>query len=93
MRGTDLGIKIVLLVEEDGPQVIGFPRALATHDNGRALMEVLIDPVVPLEQPVHDVCVFEVDVHGIDGTEWFVFCDVGAYGIEQESILLTAEQS
>jgi hypothetical protein len=56
-------------------------------------MEVLIDPVVPLEQPVHDVCIFEVDVHGINGTEWFVFCDVGAYGIEQESILLTAEQS
>ena len=55
-------------------------------------MEVLIDPVVPLEQPVHDVCVFEIDVHRIDGTEWLVFCDVGAYGIEQEAIL-PAEQS
>jgi hypothetical protein len=55
-------------------------------------MQVLIDPIMPLEQPVHDIGIFRIDIHRIDWTEWLVFCNIRANGIEQEAILVAAEQ-
>jgi hypothetical protein len=48
---------------------------------------------VPLEQPVHDVGIFGINIYGIDWTEWLVFRNIRADGVEQEALLLAAEQS
>jgi hypothetical protein len=79
-----------LLVEEHSAEVIGFSRAFAPHDNGWSLVEVLIDPVMPLEQAIHDIGIFEVDIDRIDRTERFIFCNIRAECVEQCTFLLAA---
>jgi hypothetical protein len=49
-------------------------------------MQILVDPVVPLEQPVHHIHIFGIDIHRIDGTERFISGNVRADGLEQWSI-------
>jgi hypothetical protein len=83
VRRADLCVKVILLIKENGTQIIGFPRAFAPHDNGGSLMEVLIDPIVPLEQPVHHLGVFGIDIDRIDWAERLIFCNVRAKCIEQ----------